>query len=147
MKNPKSLLLIAAAVTLLTLAGCTPEDNPMQPRVVDFNGTWQGQFTHSGYDGGTLTLNITEVRADSLSGTYQLTLSRVLANGRTEVENYGGAVQNGKKTGETGIAFTLQHTRFTWDGAGSSPADGHMSGTWRSRTSSGINGTFDVGRN
>jgi len=147
MKNPKSLVLIAAGAILLTLAGCSEDDNPMQPRVVDFSGTWQGQFSHPSYDGGTLTLNLTEVRGDSIPGTYQLRLTKVLSNGRTEVQNYGGNVTNARRTGETGISFTLQHTQFTWDGTGSSPADGRMSGTWRSRTSSGINGTFDTARN
>jgi hypothetical protein len=146
MKNPKILILIAAA-TLLTFAGCSKDDNPMQPRVVDFTGTWLGPFTHPSYDGGTLTLNLTEVRTDSIAGTYQLRLSKLLSNGRTEVQNYGGMVQNGRKTGDTAISFTLQHTLFTWDGTGSSPADGRLNGTWRARTSSGINGTFDVTRN
>lgn len=147
MKNPKSLVLIAAAAALLTLAGCQSDDNPMQPRVVAFSGTWSGPFTHPGYDGGTLTLTLAEVRTDSISGTYQLRLSKVLENGRVQVENYGGSITEAGRTGETGISFTLQHTQFTWDGTGSSPQDGRMSGTWRSRTPGGINGTFDATRN
>lgn len=142
MKNPKSLLILAAAATLFTLAGCQSDENPMQPRVVDFSGTWQGQFTHPAYDGGTLTLNLTEVRADSIRGTYQLRLTKVGSSGRTEVQNYGGNVTNARRTGDTGISFTLQHTQFTWDGVGSSPVDGRLSGTWRARTSSGINGNL-----
>jgi hypothetical protein len=147
MKNSQSRLLIAAAAAILTLAGCQSDENPMQPRAVDFSGTWSGPFTHGGYDGGTLTLTLSDVRADSISGTYRLRLSRVLDNGRVHVENYSGHVMEARRTGETGISFTLQHTQFTWDGTGSSPVDGRMSGTWRSRTSGGINGTFDTTRN
>ncbi|MBM2842134.1 MAG: hypothetical protein HW412_2662 [Bacteroidetes bacterium] len=147
MKNPKSLLLLAADAALLTLAGCQSDENPMQPRVVAFSGTWSGPFTHPGYDGGTLTLALAEVRTDSISGTYTLRLSKLNQNGTTSVQNYGGSITEARRNGETGISFTLQHTQFTWDGTGSSPQDGRMSGTWRSRTSGGINGTFDATRN
>jgi len=147
MKNPKSLMLIAAAAALFTLAGCQSDENPMQPRVVDFSGTWSGPFTPPAYDGGTRTLTLAEVRADSISGTYQLRLSKVLDNGVVRVENYGGSITEAGRSGEAGISFTLQVTGFAWDGTGSSPADGRMSGTWRSRTSGGINGTFDTTRN
>lgn len=147
MKNPKSLVLLATAAAFFTLAGCQSDENPIQPRVVDFNGTWSGPFTHPGYEGGTLTLTLSELRADSVSGTYQLRLNRVLQNGRVQVENYGGSITEARRNGETGISFTLQHTQFAWDGIGSSPVDGRISGTWRSRTTGGINGTFDAARN
>jgi hypothetical protein len=147
MKNPGILMVLAVVATLLTVAGCSGDDNPMQPRVVDFSGTWSGSFTHPGYDGGSMTLTFTEVRGDSITGSYILRLSKVLSNGRTQVENYGGNVENGRRTGEAAVAFTLQHTQFTWDGAGSSPAEGRLTGTWQSRAPGGISGTFDISRN
>jgi hypothetical protein len=146
MKNTRSFVVLAAASALFVLAGCSEDNNPMQALMINFTGTWSGSFTHPSYDVGTLTLNLNEVRADSIPGTYQLQLRKVLPNGRTQVQNYGGNVENGRKNGDTGLSFMLQHAQFTWDCSEASPEDTRLNGTWRSRTSTSMNGTFDTSR-
>lgn len=130
-----SMTMVLAAATTAACADSTgPEADP------DANGSWAGSMTHPAYDGGALSLQLTDANG-AVEGTYRLILSKRVG-GRAQVEQSSGRASGSSANGR--LTLRLERSRGDeWllegrlDG---SQADGEWS------TTRGIRGTWDIAR-
>ena len=87
-KHFTASMVLEVFVIAMLVAGCTKDDNPMNPQVINFAGPWIGNLQHLGYDGGTLTTTLKE-DPDSVYGSYTTRLTKQLDNGRVRVSQFG----------------------------------------------------------
>ena len=143
--NFKILLIGISIVGISMWCTSCSDDGPTSPSISDFSGSWSGSISHPAYDGGSLDVNIVE--EDEISGTYKMRLTEYIeSNGRTLVQNIGGGIEEGQRNSRNAISFTLDVDGSQWDFNGTSEANDTISGTWKVRTKTGINGTFQISK-
>jgi hypothetical protein len=130
-----SMTMVAVAMTMAACSDSTgPDADP------DANGAWAGSLTHPAYDGGALSLQLTDANG-AVEGTYRLILSKRVG-GRASVEQSGGLVTGSSANGR--LTLRLQRVggdEWLLEGR----IDGsHADGDWS--TTRAVRGTWDVTR-
>ncbi len=142
MRSSLTRSLIAPLAVIFALTGCSEiTGNDGEAARVNVSGNWTGQFTHPGWDGGFLTLRLTQLD-NVVTGEYQLRLAKRHANGRTQVQQYSGRVL-GASVDNRHFEIVLQRRDGTWTLDAVLDGRNQMAGPWRSGR---ITGTFDVER-
>jgi hypothetical protein len=128
--------LLAAGVTS---GACSDATGPEPVR--DASGAWSGPFNHPAYDGGSLSMNLIDVRG-TISGTYTLRLSRGSRDsGRVFVETSSGKVTGA--SGDGRLTLSLSRTDGEWILAGRFTGQNSASGDW---LLGNVNGDFEIER-
>lgn len=145
MKNNKILLIGISILVISMLCMSCSDDGPTSPSISDFSGTWSGSIAHPAYDGGSL--EIVMVEKEEIDGSYSMRLTEYIeSNGRTRVLSLGGNMTEGNRNSRSSISFTLNVDGSLWDFNGTSESNNTISGTWKVRSRTGINGTFQISK-
>lgn len=125
-------------VTVLAASACSDATGP---EALDANGQWAGSFTHPAYDGGSLSMVLTDANG-AVEGTYRLRLTRVGSNGRAFVEQSGGRIMGSSSNGRLTLRM-LRSNGEEWLLEGRL-GEASAQGDWS--TTRGVRGTFAVNR-